>query len=72
MVDLDAPEAAGLANAQERAALIACLDSLGFSADEIVNAERDERQLFQLGGDAVRRRTADLQPADRCTCPAEG
>lgn len=55
MVDLDALEAAGLANARERAALIEYLDSLGFSADEMVDAERHGRQLFQLAGDAVRR-----------------
>ncbi|KUH83912.1 MULTISPECIES: adenylate/guanylate cyclase domain-containing protein [unclassified Mycobacterium] len=55
MVDLDALEAAGLADARQRAALIEYLDSLGFSAEEMVDAERHGRRLFQLAGDAVRR-----------------
>ena len=54
MVDLDALEAAGLANARERAALIEYLDGLGFTAEEMVEAERRGR-LFGLSGDAVRR-----------------
>jgi class 3 adenylate cyclase len=54
MVDLDALEAAGIANARERAALIEYLDGLGFSAEEMVEAERRGR-LFGLAGDAVRR-----------------
>jgi adenylate cyclase len=54
MVDLDALEAAGIANARERAALIEYLDGLGFTAEEMVEAERRGR-LFGLSGDAVRR-----------------
>jgi class 3 adenylate cyclase len=54
MVDLDALEAAGIANAQERAALIEYLDGLGFTADEMVEAEQRGR-LFGLAGDAIRR-----------------
>ena len=52
MVDFDALEAAGIANARERAALIEYLDGLGFTADEMVAAERQGR-LFGLSGDAV-------------------
>ncbi len=54
MVDFDALEAAGIANARERAALIEYLDSLGFSADEMVAAERRGR-LFGLAGDVLQR-----------------
>jgi len=54
MVDLDALEAAGLANARERIDLIDYLDGLGFTAEEMVEAERRGR-LFGLAGDAVRR-----------------
>jgi class 3 adenylate cyclase len=54
MVDLDALEAAGIANARQRAGLIEYLDGLGFSADEMVEAEQRGR-LFGLAGDAVRR-----------------
>ncbi|WP_116374704.1 adenylate/guanylate cyclase domain-containing protein [Mycobacterium sp. MFM001] len=52
MVDFDALEAAGIANARERAGLIEYLDSLGFSAEEMVDAERRGR-LFGLAGDAL-------------------
>jgi hypothetical protein len=52
MVDLDALEAAGIANARERAGLIDYLDKLGFTADEMVEAERSGR-LFGLAGDAL-------------------
>lgn len=52
MVDFDALEAAGIANARGRAALIDYLDKLGFSADEMVDAERRGR-LFGLAGDAL-------------------
>lgn len=52
MVDLDALQAAGIANAHERAALIEYLDSLGFTAEEMVEAERRGR-LFGLAGDAL-------------------
>ena len=54
MIDLDALEAAGIANARERGALIEYLDGLGFTAEEMVEAERRGR-LFGLAGDAVRR-----------------
>lgn len=54
MVDLDAMEAAGIAGARERAALLEYLDSLGFTAEEMVNAERNGR-LFGLAGDALQR-----------------
>ena len=65
MVDLDALEAAGIANARERAALIEYLDGLGFTAEEMVEAERRGR-LFGLAGDAVQAdRATDIQPADR-------
>ena len=52
MVDLDALEAAGIANARQRAALIEYLDSLGFTAEDMVEAERRGR-LFGLAGDAL-------------------
>lgn len=52
MVDFDALEAAGIANARGRAALIDYLNKLGFSADEMVEAERRGR-LFGLAGDAL-------------------
>ena len=54
MVDLEALEAAGIANAHERAALIEYLDGLGFTAEEMVEAERRGR-LFGLAGDALQR-----------------
>ena len=52
MGDFDALEAAGIANARGRAALIDYLNKLGFSADEMVEAERRGR-LFGLAGDAL-------------------
>lgn len=52
VVDFDALEAAGIANARERAGLIEYLDNLGFSAEEMVEAERNGR-LFGLAGDAL-------------------
>ncbi|RAV16336.1 adenylate/guanylate cyclase domain-containing protein [Mycolicibacterium sp. GF69] len=52
MVDLDALEAAGIADAHGRAGLIAYLDSLGFTAEEMVDAERRGR-LFGLAGDVL-------------------
>lgn len=52
MVDFEALEAAGIANARERAALIEYLDGLGFTAEEMVEAERQGR-LFGLAGDAL-------------------
>jgi hypothetical protein len=57
MVDLDALEAAGIANARGRAGLIDYLDKLGFTADEMVEAERSGR-LFGLAGDGCRARAA--------------
>ena len=55
MVDFDALEAAGIANARERAPLIEYLAGLGFTVEEMTDAERHGRRLFQLAGDAVRR-----------------
>ena len=52
MVDFDALEAAGIANARERAGLIEYLDSLGFTAEEMVEAEGRGR-LFGLAGDVL-------------------
>jgi adenylate cyclase len=52
MVDFDALEAAGIANAHERAGLIEYLAKFGFTADEMVEAERNGR-LFGLAGDAL-------------------
>ena len=52
MVDFDALEAAGIANARQRVGLIEYLDSLGFTADDMIEAERRGR-LFGLAGDAL-------------------
>lgn len=52
VVDLDALQAAGVADARARAALLEYLDSLGFTAEEMVEAERHGR-LFGLAGDAL-------------------
>lgn len=52
MVDFDALQAAGIADARRRAPLIEYLDSLGFTAEQMVAAERRGR-LFGLAGDAV-------------------
>jgi class 3 adenylate cyclase len=52
VVDLDALEAAGVANAHRRAALIEYLDSLGFTAEDMVEAEGRGR-LFGLAGDVL-------------------
>ncbi len=52
MVDFDALEAAGIANARERAPLIEYLDGLGFTTEEMVEAERRGR-LFGLAGDVL-------------------
>ena len=54
VVDFDALEAAGIADARGRAGLIDYLDKLGFTADEMVEAERAGR-LFGLAGDALQR-----------------
>ena len=65
VVDFDALEAAGIANARGRAGLIDYLDKLGFTADEMVEAERRGR-LFGLAGDVLQRSgPPDLQPARR-------
>jgi class 3 adenylate cyclase len=50
--DFEALEAAGIANASERADLIKYLDELGFSVEEMVEAERRGR-LFGLAGDVL-------------------
>lgn len=50
--DFEALEAAGIADARERAGLIEYLTRLGFTADEMVAAERQGR-LFGLAGDAL-------------------
>ncbi|MEO8814923.1 MAG: adenylate/guanylate cyclase domain-containing protein [Mycobacterium sp.] len=52
VVDFDALEAAGIANARERAGLVEYLYGLGFSTDEMADAERRGR-LFGLAGDAL-------------------
>lgn len=52
MVDFDALEAAGIANARQRAGLLEYLDELGFSAKEMVEAEQRGR-LFGLAGDVL-------------------
>jgi len=52
VVDFDALEAAGIANARARAPLIEYLDRLGFTAEEMVAAERRGR-LFGLAGDVL-------------------
>jgi class 3 adenylate cyclase len=50
--DFDALEAAGIANARDRAGLIKYLDSLGFTVEEMVEAEARGR-LFGLAGDVL-------------------
>ena len=52
MVDFDALEAAGFENARQRAGLINYLDSLGFTVEEMVEAEGRGR-LFGLAGDVL-------------------
>jgi class 3 adenylate cyclase len=52
VVDFDALQAAGIANARERAGLIKYLDSLGFTVEEMVDAEARGR-LFGLAGDVL-------------------
>ncbi len=51
-LDFEALEAGGVANARERADLIKYLDDLGFSVDEMVEAELRGR-LFGLAGDVL-------------------
>lgn len=50
--DFEALEAAGIANARERADLIKYLGELGFTVDEMVEAEQRGR-LFGLAGDVL-------------------
>ncbi len=52
MVDFDALEAAGVANARGRAGLIEYLDGLGFTTEEMVEAESRGR-LFALSADVL-------------------
>ncbi|HEX3337325.1 MAG TPA: adenylate/guanylate cyclase domain-containing protein [Jatrophihabitans sp.] len=52
MIDLDALEAAGVRDAPGRRPLIEYLVSLGFTADDMVEAEKHGR-LFALAGDAI-------------------
>jgi adenylate cyclase len=52
VLDFDALEAAGITNARDRAGLIEYLDGLGFTAEDMVEAERRGR-LFGLAGDAL-------------------
>jgi class 3 adenylate cyclase len=51
-LDFEALEAAGIADARERAGLLAYLAGLGFTADDMVEAERRGR-LFGLAGDVL-------------------
>ncbi len=51
-LDFDALAAAGIANPRDRADLIKYLDELGFTVDEMVEAERRGR-LFGLAGDVL-------------------
>jgi class 3 adenylate cyclase len=52
VVDFDSLEAAGIADARKRAGLIEYLAGLGFTADDMVEAERHGR-LFGLAGDVL-------------------
>jgi class 3 adenylate cyclase len=52
VVDFDAMEAAGIVDPRARAGLIEYLTGLGFTADEMAEAERRGR-LFGLAGDAL-------------------
>ncbi len=52
MVDFDALAAGGVADARDRAPLIEYLDGLGFTAEQMIDAERRGR-LFGLAGDVV-------------------
>ncbi|OBK81586.1 hypothetical protein A5649_10815 [Mycolicibacter heraklionensis] len=52
--DFEALQAAGIADARERAGLVEYLHGLGFTTEEMVDAERRGR-LFGLAGDAVGR-----------------
>jgi class 3 adenylate cyclase len=52
VVDFDALEAAGITDARDRAPLIEYLDSLGFTTEDMADAERRGR-LFGLAGDVL-------------------
>ncbi len=52
VVDFDALEAAGLKNARDRAGILEYLDSLGFTAEEMIEADGRGR-LFGLAGDVL-------------------
>ncbi|MFL0240730.1 adenylate/guanylate cyclase domain-containing protein [Mycobacterium sp. SMC-17] len=67
VVDFDALEAAGIADARRRAPLIEYLDGLGFTAEQMVAAERQGR-LFGLAGDVVQ---WSGQPSHSLTAAAE-
>lgn len=54
MVDWDALETAGIVDARKRAGLLEYLDGLGFTTEQMVEAERQGR-LFGLAGDVVGR-----------------
>lgn len=51
-MDFEALEAAGIVNARSRAALVEYLDHLGYTTEEMVDAERRGR-LFGLAGDTL-------------------
>lgn len=59
MVDWDALEAAGIADVRGRAGLLEYLDRLGFTTEEMADAERRGR-LFGLAGDVVGRSGAPI------------
>ncbi len=52
MVDFDALQAAGMHDARDRAGLLDYLEGLGFTVDEMVEADGRGR-LFGLAGDVV-------------------
>lgn len=54
VVDWDALERAGIADARKRAGLLEYLDALGFTTEQMADAERQGR-LFGLAGDVVGR-----------------
>ena len=64
-LDFQALEAAGIADPRGRADLIKYLDELGFTVEEMVEAEKRGR-LFGLAGDVLSVvGAADLHRADR-------
>jgi class 3 adenylate cyclase len=70
VVDLDALAAAGIRDVPARRGLLEYLDSLGFTTEEMVAAERHGR-LFALAGDAVMRSgplVHSLRSAARALC----